>query len=50
MARVELAPAVLDDFDRFLDHMARFAVEVFRDPSPTLAKGHFRGRAWLAPV
>ncbi len=27
MARVELAPEVLDDFDRFLDHMARFDVE-----------------------
>ena len=27
MARVELAPEVLDDFDRFLDHMARFDIE-----------------------
>lgn len=27
MARVELAPEVFDDFDRFLDHMARFEVE-----------------------
>jgi len=27
MARIELAPEVLDDFDRFFDHMARFAVE-----------------------
>ncbi len=27
MARVELAPEVLDDFDRFFDHMARFEVE-----------------------
>ena len=26
MARIELAPEVLDDFDRFLDHMARFEV------------------------
>ena len=26
MARVELAPEVLDDFDRFLDHMGRFEV------------------------
>ena len=26
MARVELAPEVLDDFDRFFDHMARFEV------------------------
>jgi toxin ParE1/3/4 len=26
VARVELAPEVLDDFDRFLEHMARFAV------------------------
>jgi plasmid stabilization system protein ParE len=24
MARVELAPEVLDDFDRFLEHLARF--------------------------
>jgi plasmid stabilization system protein ParE len=27
MARVELAPEMLDDFERFLDHMARFEVE-----------------------
>ena len=27
MARVQLAPGVLDDFDRFLDHMARLDVE-----------------------
>ena len=27
MARVELAPEVMDDFDRFFDHMARFEVE-----------------------
>jgi plasmid stabilization system protein ParE len=27
MARVELAPEVLDDFNRFFDHMARFEVE-----------------------
>jgi toxin ParE1/3/4 len=26
MARVELAPEVLDDFDRFLDHLLRFDV------------------------
>ncbi len=26
MARIELAPQVLDDFDRFLDHMVRFGV------------------------
>ena len=26
MARIELAPEVLDDFDRFLDHLARFEV------------------------
>lgn len=26
MARIELAPEVFDDFDRFLDHMARFEV------------------------
>ena len=24
MARIELAPEVLDDFDRFFDHMAQF--------------------------
>lgn len=24
MARIELAPEVLDDFDRFLDHLAQF--------------------------
>jgi len=24
MTRIELAPEVLDDFDRFLDHMAQF--------------------------
>ena len=27
MARIELAPEVLDDFDRFVDHLARFEVE-----------------------
>jgi toxin ParE1/3/4 len=27
MARIELAPEVLDDIDRFLDHMARFETE-----------------------
>jgi len=27
MARIELAPEVLEDFDRFFDHMARFEVE-----------------------
>jgi len=27
VARVELAPEVFDDFDRFFDHMARFKVE-----------------------
>lgn len=26
MARIELAPEVLDDFDRFFDHMSRFEV------------------------
>lgn len=26
MARVELAPEVLEDFDRFFDHLARFEV------------------------
>ena len=30
MARVELAPEVLDDFDRFFDHMARFEIEDMR--------------------
>lgn len=27
MARIELVPEVLEDFDRFLDHMARLDVE-----------------------
>jgi toxin ParE1/3/4 len=27
MARVELAPEVLDDFDRFFDHLPRFEIE-----------------------
>jgi toxin ParE1/3/4 len=27
MARVELAPEVLDDFDRFIDHLIQFEVE-----------------------
>jgi toxin ParE1/3/4 len=27
MARVELTPEVLDDFDRFFDHMTRFEVQ-----------------------
>jgi toxin ParE1/3/4 len=27
MARVELAPEVLDDFDRFFDHMAGYEIE-----------------------
>ncbi len=27
MARIELAPEVLDDFDRFFEHLARFEVE-----------------------
>jgi plasmid stabilization system protein ParE len=26
VARIELAPEILDDFDRFLDHMARFEI------------------------
>ena len=26
MARVELAPEILDDFDRILDHLARFGI------------------------
>ena len=26
MARIELAPEVLDDFDRFFEHMARHAI------------------------
>ena len=28
MARIELAPEVLDDFDRFFDHMAAFGAAV----------------------
>src|SRR5215208_1184059 len=27
MARVELAPEVFDDFDRFFEHMAQFEIE-----------------------
>lgn len=27
MSRIELAPEVLDDFDRFFDHLAAFEVE-----------------------
>jgi toxin ParE1/3/4 len=27
VTRIELAPQVLDDFDRFLDHLVRFEVE-----------------------
>jgi plasmid stabilization system protein ParE len=27
MARIELAPEVLDDFDRFFDHLRRFSAE-----------------------
>ena len=27
MARIELAQEVFDDFDRFFDHMAQFAIE-----------------------
>lgn len=27
MARIELAPEVLDDFDRFFDHLAQFEVD-----------------------
>ena len=27
MARIELAPEVLDDFDRFFDHQAQFGIE-----------------------
>ena len=27
MGRIELAPEVLDDFDRFFDHLAQFEVE-----------------------
>lgn len=33
MARIEFAPDVFEDFDRFLDHMARFGVE---DPAVRL--------------
>lgn len=27
MARIELAPEVFDDFDRFIDHLLQFSVE-----------------------
>ena len=35
MARIELAPGVLDDFDRFLDHLSRFEVA---DPGARIAE------------
>ena len=35
MARIELAPGVLDDFDRFLDHLSRFEVD---DPGARIAE------------
>ena len=35
MARIELAPAVLDDFDRILEHLERFEVA---DPSARIAE------------
>ena len=31
MTRIELAPEVLDDFDRFFDHLAQFEVEDARE-------------------
>jgi plasmid stabilization system protein ParE len=31
MARIELAPEVLDDLDRFLNHMKQFDVQDMRD-------------------
>jgi toxin ParE1/3/4 len=35
VARIELAPSVLDDFDRFFDHMAAYKVE---DPAVRIAE------------
>ena len=35
MARIELAPGVLVDFDRFIDHLAQFAVD---DPPTRIAE------------
>jgi toxin ParE1/3/4 len=35
MARIELAPGVIDDFDRFFDHMAGFEV---RDASARIGE------------
>ena len=39
MARIELLPAVIDDFDRFLDHMAEHDVEDARARIAELVQG-----------
>ena len=39
MARVELAPEVFDDFDRFLEHFERFEVEGAPQRITDLAEG-----------
>lgn len=31
MARIELAPEVFDDFDRFFDHLAQFEIDDVRE-------------------
>lgn len=39
MARIELAPEVLDDFDRFLDHLAQFEVTDAADRVSAIVRG-----------
>ena len=39
MARIELAPEVLDDFDRFFDHLAQFGVEDTADRIGEIVQG-----------
>lgn len=39
MARIELAPEVLDDFDRFLDHLARFEAADAAERVATIVRG-----------
>jgi len=39
VARIELAPEVLDDFDRFLDHLAQFEVTDAAERVAAIARG-----------
>ena len=39
MARIELAPEVLDDFDRILDHLAQFEVADAAERVAAIAQG-----------